>query len=128
MLFQSKINEMEKIYINRAITNAFWRKAYAFCSTWVWFKWFLLTNNSFNNIFWWFFIKSVVKSIAFVLFTAWTCFSIYVIPSIPIGLDQQLTMATDSHVYKYFKVRIFIYPVFAFYYTKLMINGFTLID
>lgn len=34
----------------------------------------------------------------------WTCLSIIAIPHIDIGLDQQLTMSTDSYVYKYFWV------------------------
>lgn len=44
------------------------------------------------------------KSILLMLFTIWTSVSIYYIPTIDIGLDQQLTMSTDSHVYKYFQV------------------------
>lgn len=52
-----------------------------------------------------FLFHSTVKSIALIVFTVWTCVSIFFIPNISIGLDQQLTMATDSYVYKYFKVR-----------------------
>lgn len=43
----------------------------------------------------------------FVVFTVWTCLSIYVIPHIEIGLDQELTMSPSSHVSKYFKVNTF---------------------
>ena len=36
-----------------------------------------------------------------------TCASIYFIPSIEIGLDQQLSMSKSSYVYKYFQVSAF---------------------
>lgn len=39
-----------------------------------------------------------------VFFTIMTCTSIVVIPSIEPGLDQELSMAKDNHVVKYFKV------------------------
>lgn len=38
----------------------------------------------------------------FAIFTVWTCVSLFFIADIDVGLDQQLTMATDSYVYKYF--------------------------
>lgn len=43
-----------------------------------------------------------VKIAVFTIFTIWTCVSIFFIADIDVGLDQQLTMATDSYVYKYF--------------------------
>ncbi|XP_031627932.1 NPC intracellular cholesterol transporter 1 homolog 1b [Contarinia nasturtii] len=48
--------------------------------------------------------NKIFKTIIIVLFTIVTGASIYVIPKIEIGLNQQLTMSTDSHVYKYFNV------------------------
>ena len=39
-----------------------------------------------------------------IVFFAWLCISLSVIPDIEIGLDQELSMAVDSYVYKYFKV------------------------
>lgn len=38
------------------------------------------------------------------MFTCMTCASIYAIPNIEIGLDQQLSMSKSSYVYKYFQV------------------------
>lgn len=40
------------------------------------------------------------------IFTAWLCISIVVIPKIDVGLDVELTMTDDSYVLKYFQVRI----------------------
>lgn len=40
-----------------------------------------------------------------IFFTIMTCASIVVIPSIEPGLDQELSMAKDNHVVKYFQVR-----------------------
>lgn len=48
---------------------------------------------------------SSIKTMVFTIFTIWTCFSISTIPYVEVGLDQELTMAPDSHVSKYFKVR-----------------------
>lgn len=42
------------------------------------------------------------KIAVFTVFTAWTCVSLFFIADINVGLDQQLTMSTDSYVYKYF--------------------------
>lgn len=39
-----------------------------------------------------------------VIFFGWLCLSISVAPHIGIGLDQELSMAEDSYVLKYFKV------------------------
>lgn len=48
-------------------------------------------------------MKIQTKTIIFIIFSIWTCFSIMVIPNIEIGLDQELTMSPESHVSKYFK-------------------------
>lgn len=39
------------------------------------------------------------------VFTAWLCASIVVVPKIDVGLDVELTMTDDSYVLKYFQVR-----------------------
>ncbi|XP_055296529.1 NPC intracellular cholesterol transporter 1 homolog 1b [Sitodiplosis mosellana] len=49
-------------------------------------------------------LNKFFKAFILLLFTTWTCASIYFIPSIEPGLDQQLTMSEESHVYKYFSV------------------------
>ena len=38
-----------------------------------------------------------------VVFTVITCLSLMVAPSIELGLDQEMSMPTDSHVVKYFQ-------------------------
>ncbi|XP_044253215.1 NPC intracellular cholesterol transporter 1 homolog 1b-like [Tribolium madens] len=43
-----------------------------------------------------------VRCIVLLLFVIWLCVSIAVIPSLELGLDQQLSMPEDSHVLKYF--------------------------
>ncbi|RZC35061.1 Niemann-Pick C1 protein-like, partial [Asbolus verrucosus] len=43
-----------------------------------------------------------VRCSVLVVFSAWFCVSIAVMPSIERGLDQQLSMPSDSHVLKYF--------------------------
>lgn len=44
-----------------------------------------------------------VKLTVLVFFTIITCLSLMVIPSIELGLDQELSMPTNSHVVKYFR-------------------------
>lgn len=66
------------------------------------------------------YLYSAYKSIVLLIFTCMTCVSIYFIPSIDVGLDQQLSMAKDSYVYKYFQVRFFL----VFYY--LWTNNWTI--
>lgn len=46
-----------------------------------------------------------MRPIILIVFIVLTCLSIMVIPSIEPGLDQQLSMAKDSHIVKYFQVR-----------------------
>lgn len=45
------------------------------------------------------------KTYILLVFTVWTSLSILLIPHITVGLDQEQSMATDSHVYTYFKVK-----------------------
>lgn len=52
-----------------------------------------------------FILSKYAKPLILVIFIVCTCLSIMVIPSIEPGLDQQLSMAKDSHVTKYFEVR-----------------------
>jgi len=49
-----------------------------------------------------------VRPTIVLLFSAWLCISIVVIPKIDVGLDVELTMTHDSYVLKYFKVK---YPL-----------------
>lgn len=68
-----------------------------------------------------------LKAVILVLFTILTCTSIYFIPSIEVGLDQKLTMSTESHVYKYFTVMSELLamgpPVYFVLSTKLPISN-----
>lgn len=51
---------------------------------------------------------SASRLITIVLTTALACVSFVAIPSVELGLDQQLSMPKDSHIVKYFQVRISI--------------------
>lgn len=42
-----------------------------------------------------------------IIFLVWTSLSIITIPLIDVGLDQELSMAKDSHIVKYFKVNLY---------------------
>ncbi|KYB26017.1 NPC intracellular cholesterol transporter 1 homolog 1b isoform X1 [Tribolium castaneum] len=44
-----------------------------------------------------------VRCVVLLLFLIWLCVSIAVMPSLELGLDQQLSMPEDSHVLTYFK-------------------------
>lgn len=48
-------------------------------------------------------LSSKVRPIIIAIFVIWTSFSVVVLPSVELGLDQELSMAKDSHVVKYFK-------------------------
>uniref|UniRef100_A0A0K8UN34 Niemann-Pick C1 protein n=1 Tax=Bactrocera latifrons TaxID=174628 RepID=A0A0K8UN34_BACLA len=50
-----------------------------------------------------FLLSKSVKIIVLVVFTVITCLSLMAAPSIEIGLDQEMSMPTDSHVVKYFQ-------------------------
>lgn len=52
-------------------------------------------------------MKTKTRAVVIIFFFAWLCFSISVIPHIEIGLDQELSMAEDSFVLKYFQVCFF---------------------
>jgi Niemann-Pick C1 protein len=53
-------------------------------------------------------MNKFVRPLVILVFTAWLCASIAVIPKIDIGLDVELTMTDDSYVLKYFKVGVII--------------------
>ncbi|XP_060521524.1 NPC intracellular cholesterol transporter 1 isoform X2 [Cylas formicarius] len=48
-------------------------------------------------------MNKMVRCAVMVVFFGWLCSSIAVVPSIEIGLDQELSMPEDSYVLKYFK-------------------------
>lgn len=48
-------------------------------------------------------MNKCVRPLIVLIFSAWLCMSIVVIPKIDIGLDVELTMTHDSYVLKYFK-------------------------
>ncbi|XP_076272104.1 Niemann-Pick type C-1a isoform X2 [Rhynchophorus ferrugineus] len=48
-------------------------------------------------------MNKYVRCIVMIIFFGWLCSSIAVVPSIEIGLDQELSMPEDSFVLKYFK-------------------------
>ncbi|KAL7026898.1 hypothetical protein ACKWTF_005220 [Chironomus riparius] len=50
-----------------------------------------------------FLMKKTIRISVMLIFFAWLCSSIYVIPKIEIGLDQELSMPKDSFVLKYFQ-------------------------
>lgn len=50
-------------------------------------------------------MNKCVRPLIVLIFSAWLCMSIVVIPKIDIGLDVELTMTNDSYVLKYFKVK-----------------------
>lgn len=49
-------------------------------------------------------MNKYIRPLVVLIFTAWLCISIVVIPKIDVGLDLELTMTDDSYVHKYFKV------------------------
>lgn len=48
-----------------------------------------------------FLFSPIVRKLVVILFTAWTCASLWLIPQIRIGLEQEIAMPDDSHVLKY---------------------------
>ena len=48
--------------------------------------------------------NTYVRKLIVIIFLAWFCVSIACIPNITVGLDQRLSMPTDSYVYKSFVV------------------------
>lgn len=49
-------------------------------------------------------MNKYIRPLVVLIFTAWLCTSILVIPKIDVGLDLELTMTDDSYMHKYFKV------------------------
>lgn len=56
----------------------------------------------FEHIYAPFLLKKWVRAAVIVLFFGWACSSIAVVPKIEIGLDQEISMPSDSFVVKYF--------------------------
>lgn len=52
-------------------------------------------------------MNKVMRPAIMIIFYGWLCLSIAVLPDVKIGLDQELSMAQDSYVYKYFQVNFF---------------------
>ncbi|XP_059468313.1 NPC intracellular cholesterol transporter 1 isoform X2 [Neocloeon triangulifer] len=50
-----------------------------------------------------FLMKKKVRAVVTVVFYAWLCSSLAVLPHIEVGLDQELSMPEDSYVLKYFQ-------------------------
>lgn len=50
-------------------------------------------------------MNKFIRPLVIIIFTAWLCTSIVVVPKINVGLDVELTMTDDSYVLKYFKVK-----------------------
>lgn len=71
------------------------------------------TNNSgmlytfFSKVYSPFLMRPSVRLVVFLLFTGWTCFSISVIDKIEVGLDQRLSMPSDSYVINFFNDQMF---------------------
>ncbi|XP_037939009.1 NPC intracellular cholesterol transporter 1 homolog 1b-like [Teleopsis dalmanni] len=57
----------------------------------------------FKNFYTPFLLSKPVKFIVLLIFTIITCLSLMVVPSIELGLDQEMSMPKDSHVVKYFR-------------------------
>lgn len=49
-------------------------------------------------------MNKYVRPIVVIIFWGWVCLSIAVLPSIRIGLDQELSMEKESYLTKYFQV------------------------
>lgn len=59
--------------------------------------------SAFKNIYAPVLLKLPIRIGVLLVFWGWLCSSLAVIPSIDVGLDQQLSMPEDSFVLKYFK-------------------------
>ncbi|XP_055914958.1 NPC intracellular cholesterol transporter 1 homolog 1b [Eupeodes corollae] len=62
-----------------------------------------LLEKFFTNIYAPFLMTKIVKVMVLVIFTVVTALSLMIIPSIELGLDQELSMPKESHVVKYFQ-------------------------
>jgi len=56
-------------------------------------------------------MNKFIRPLVVLIFTAWLCTSVVVIPKIDIGLDVELTMTDDSYVLKYFKVIVYLLTI-----------------
>jgi Niemann-Pick C1 protein len=56
-----------------------------------------------------FLMKTWTRVIVLILFLLGFCLSIAVIPKLPVGLEQELSMPEDSYVLKYFQVKLLLY-------------------
>ncbi|KAF5305092.1 hypothetical protein FQA39_LY09354 [Lamprigera yunnana] len=63
-----------------------------------------------------------MRCLIVIVFTAVLCLCIVVVPSIEVGLDQELSMPDDSHVLKYFEVMLLGTGVPVYWVTKGNIN------
>ncbi|XP_034489627.1 NPC intracellular cholesterol transporter 1 homolog 1b [Drosophila innubila] len=57
----------------------------------------------FKNFYAPFLLSKPVKIIVLLIFTVITCLSLMIMPSVELGLDQEMSMPQDSHVVKYFR-------------------------
>lgn len=57
----------------------------------------------FRSVYVPFLMKKVIRAFIMILFFAWFCASIAIVPKIDIGLDQELAMPEDSYVLHYFQ-------------------------
>ena len=64
-----------------------------------------LVYNKFQKLYVPALMNKYARPLIILLFSAWLCMSIVVIPKIDVGLDVELTMTHDSYVLKYFKVK-----------------------
>ncbi|XP_053950504.1 NPC intracellular cholesterol transporter 1 homolog 1b [Anastrepha ludens] len=62
-----------------------------------------VVEKVFKNFYAPFLFSKSIKIIVLIIFTIITCLSLMVAPSVELGLDQEMSMPTDSHVTKYFK-------------------------
>lgn len=63
-------------------------------------------------------MRDKTRALVIIFFFGWLCLSISVIPCIEIGLDQELSMAEDSFVLKYFQVNLL--KLFSFIITDIL--------
>ncbi|XP_055844518.1 NPC intracellular cholesterol transporter 1 homolog 1b [Episyrphus balteatus] len=62
-----------------------------------------LLEKFFTSIYAPFLMSKIVKISVLIIFTVVTALSLMIVPSIELGLDQELSMPKDSHVVKYFQ-------------------------
>ncbi|CAH0564150.1 unnamed protein product, partial [Brassicogethes aeneus] len=62
-----------------------------------------LLYSFFKSIYVPFLMNKFARAVVMIVFFGWVCSSIAVVPSIEVGLEQELSMSADSFVSKYFK-------------------------